>query len=313
MKRIILLLILITGMMPYITEKNIYFGMLAKAEEGTGEEEEYYWESEEQVLAGQYTSPPCWEEWGIKWEIRAGEEGPLIDYGYEVTDNFTVSCEGEEDGPGPNPDPDPGPGPGPGGGGGTLPPPPINITLTFKKYLACFNLSSTTSTFRITIYVQEPAPGTGNGTAGPFSPNGGHAFIGLEQGNIRQQIGFYPDQGSSQIAVGLGFEVPSELHNNGQTAVTVSKTYTVTQSQFQNAVNYINSYNPSTNQYSLYNYNCTNFVYDVANAAGQSLPHISSASPANASPGQLGYDLRNHETGINTTQRWAPASKGPCN
>ena len=215
-----------------------------------------------------------------------------------------------------------------GGGGGDVRSAPSVVNLPGedhtkvnpKQFMDCFgNVSNTGATMKVTVYVQEPFPGT-SFAVGPNSV--GHVAIGLTKSNgsasITQVVGFYPD------ATGLAkLNAPSKIVNNGgDLDYNVSITYTVSADQFNQITNYISN-PPST--YDITTSNCTNFVYDACQAGGITLPNPYSTSGSNTmtmpmtyisgmTPGNLGSSIENLKgaSNVNTTGGTTPNSKGPC-
>lgn len=216
---------------------------------------------------------------------------------------------------------------GGGGGGGEIStaPPVVNLPgedhtkVNSKQFMDCFgNISNTGASMKVTVYVQEPFPGT-SFAVGPNSV--GHVAIGLTKSNgnasVTQVVGFYPD------ATGLSkLNAPSKIVNNGgDLDYNVSISYTVSAAQFGQIATYVSN-PPST--YDITTFNCTNFVYDACQAGGITLPNPYSTSGFNTilmtyiydmTPGSLGSSIENLKgtSNVNTTGGTTPNSKGPCN
>ncbi len=238
-----------------------------------------------------------------------------------------IECDGGGGGGGPLPK---GPIGGGGGEGGGTPEPRQPLPYTFlksrfshtipgqekpgidlKRYLACFGVNTDNSTYQITVYVDEPSPGSGDTKNGL---NVGHTFVGFRKNSadgsyIEQVFGFYPAEYST------GW-VNSKFSNNGGSHYSVSATFPVSAGQFtraSNAARYMTS-----EMYNIFDQNCTDAVFSVFDAAGIGLPKTQSSFPygvdAGYSPGQLGLDLRNNAPRypVNTSGGTAPISLGPC-
>jgi len=211
---------------------------------------------------------------------------------------------------------------GTGGGGGAAASAPAMSNLPGqdspsidpKAFMICFgSLPDIGSTTKITVYVQEPFPGT-SFNIGPNSV--GHVAIGLTKTNngttVTQVVGYYPN------ATGMSkFSAPSKISDNGgDLAYDVSATYTVIPSEFNQIVNYIS--NPPTN-YNLISFNCTNFVYNACLAGGITLPdpntQLMFGAAQTMTPGALGTNINalSGMAGINTNGGTTPNSKGACN
>ncbi|MFC0514599.1 hypothetical protein ACFFGT_10320 [Mucilaginibacter angelicae] len=184
-----------------------------------------------------------------------------------------------------------------------------------KDFMKCFqNIPDNGATMKITIYVQEPWPGT-TFNAGPNSV--GHTAISLTKTSgstsITQTLGFYPDA--------TGFDkmhAPSKLvDNGGDLDYSVSITYDVSAENFNKIVNYISSPPPT---YDITDFNCTNFVNSACLAGNINLPNpitysvLYPKSPVLA-PGALGDSIEKLKgnSNVNTAGGNTPFSKGPCN
>jgi hypothetical protein len=143
-----------------------------------------------------------------------------------------------------------------------------------KDYMSCFqNIPDNGATMKITIYVQEPWPGT-SFNIGPNSV--GHTAIGLTKTNgstsITQTVGFYPDASGFDKA-----HAPSKIvDNGGDLEYNASISYTVTAENFNKIVNYISN-PPAT--YDITDFNCTNFVNSACIAGSINLPNPITYSP----------------------------------
>lgn len=212
----------------------------------------------------------------------------------------------------------------PSGGGGSspaAPPAPSNLPgedksgIDPKEFMKCFqNIPDNGATMKITIYVQEPWPGT-TFNMGPNSV--GHTAISLTKTNgsnsITQTVGFYPDA--------TGFDkmhAPSKLvDNGGDLDYSVSISYTVSSENFNKIVSYISS-PPAT--YDITDFNCTNFVNSACLAGNINLPNPITYSPLYPSspllaPGALGDSIQKLKgsPNVNTDGGNIPLSNGPCN
>jgi hypothetical protein len=142
--------------------------------------------------------------------------------------------------------------------------------------MKCFqNIPDQGATMKVTVYVQEPWPGT-TFNIGPNSV--GHTAIGLTKTNggqtITQTVGFYPD------ATGMSkMHAPSKIVNNGgDLEYNNSITYTVSAGDFQKISDYIANPPPT---YDLTSFNCTNFVYAACQKGNITLPDpYSTVGPA---------------------------------
>lgn len=183
-----------------------------------------------------------------------------------------------------------------------------------KDYMKCFqNVPDNGANMTVTIYVQEPWPGT-TFNVGPNSV--GHTAISLTKTNgatsVTQTVGYYPDA--------TGFDkmhAPSKLvDNGGGMEYQVSISYSVSVENFNKIINYIS--NPPT-IYDITDFNCTNFVNSACLAGNINLPDPFTYSPLYPSspvlaPGALGDSIEKLKgnPNVNTTGGFTPFSKGPC-
>ncbi len=212
-----------------------------------------------------------------------------------------------------------------GGGTGnpTVAPSPSNLpgedhaAVNPKELIKCFgNIPDQGATMKVTIYVQEPFPGT----TFNYGPNSvGHVAIALTKSNgtssITQIVGFYPNaSGASKM------HAPSKIVDNSSLDYNVNINYTVTADNFNAIANYISN-PPAT--YDISDFNCTNFVYNASKAGGITLPDpyntIGLSGPGGAgyamTPAGLGNSIENlkDNPNVNTNGGTAPLGKGACN
>ena len=160
----------------------------------------------------------------------------------------------------------------------------------------------------LTIYVDEPNPGTGDVKKGI---NVGHTFIGITQGQNQYTYGFYPNvPGYKTLA---NDNVGSVLGKDNEHIFSVSISAEVTPEQLQKIIEL--SQKSYTRQYNLSYSNCTDFAISVANLANITLPYCKGTwtGGGGSAPGVLGKALRDSSTfknKINTSGGKAPASKG---
>ncbi len=186
---------------------------------------------------------------------------------------------------------------------------PINI----DAFMKCFETNNSAASYKLTLYVQEPAPG---GDYQKVGTNVGHTFVGFTKivngQEITQYVGFYP------IHKSLTYPIESKIVDNQQTEWTTSVTVTVDAKAFNDAI--YAAHSNATKQYHISEYNCTTYALNIFDAANISLPKNASEFPYNYgngySPGRLGYDLRNFGNVFNGTKNsnggTTANSKGPC-
>ena len=160
----------------------------------------------------------------------------------------------------------------------------------------------------LTIYVDEPNPGTGNVKKWI---NVGHTFIGITQGENQYTYGFYPNvPGYRTIG---NKDVSSVLGKDDGHTFSVSFSAEVTPEQLQKIIEL--SQKSYARQYNLSYSNCTDFAISVANLANITLPYCKGTwtGGGGSAPGVLGKALRDSsafKNKINTRGGKAPASKG---
>jgi hypothetical protein len=260
-------------------------------------------------------------------ENYVDSDGNAVIYSQQVcsTSTFDLDGIGSDDGVFGGSAPttgEPGKPPVGGGGSGAAPAPAVSNLpgesksgITPKDYMNCFQIiPDNGATMKITIYVQEPWPGT---TFNVGSNSVGHTAISLTKTNgsssITQTVGFYPD------ATGFSkMHAPSKLvDNGGDLDYNVSISYDVTAENFNKIVNYISSPPPT---YDLADFNCTNFVNSACLAGNISLPNPVTVSPfypssAVLTPAALGDSIEQLKgnSNVNTDGGNVPLSHGPCN
>lgn len=197
---------------------------------------------------------------------------------------------------------------------------PKKVT-NLQKLLDCFNDNKTASSYKLTLYIDQPFAGSAAPAriSTPYSTgqrftgsNGialdvGHAFVGFEKINtdgstVRQVLGFYPG-GSPLVSNGM-------IKNDEGHSYDVSYTITVSSSQFNTALYDLNeTFNGG--QYNLRYNNCTDEAKGWMNSAGANLSNVSNAVFRN-NPGSYGQYIGSLSTS-NSTGGNAPSSTGPCN
>ncbi|MGX5817168.1 hypothetical protein ACWKWU_03180 [Chitinophaga lutea] len=164
--------------------------------------------------------------------------------------------------------------------------PPDKPILNVLDYLRCiFPFESS----RITFYVDQP---DSDGSDFSFKEKAGHAYIAIEQvwnGTMtRRTFGFYPLKdvtpyfpkgGVSQLGddAGREYDVSLEVVVPGNVTAAIIK--------------FVLNYSPT---YHIEDYNCTNFVLDIADICGLNIPRNKSSwlGGTGLSPARLGEDLK---------------------
>ena len=185
---------------------------------------------------------------------------------------------------------------------------PDTLKVDPAEELSCFDL---TQEAKLTIYVQQPRENT-DAVVGPNEV--GHAFIGIEQGGIIRQIGYYPDK---EVGfTGIGDDYDAAIKTNYDYLYHVSISQNVSNTQLTNIINYAINF-PST--YNTNNYACTDFAIAIGNLGGMGLPSttISHFIFTGRSPGKLGQEIRamssTSTTTITTNSDNSPVRQGGCN
>lgn len=211
-----------------------------------------------------------------------------------------------------------------------------NDIIDIQEYLDCFQNATPNDDFEMTIFVEQPKPGSRD----PYKiislldqeVDVGHTFISLKMtdisGNtINQTIGYYPDPNNIPTLdnpSATGFFV-----DNGQHNYNISATSSLSYNDFTNVINYLGGLSSFT--YDLNNFNCTDLGIQAANQGGVSLPDtlgtwemVFVGSGAGSNLGDLGEDLRNlnnpnitvntpTSTSLGSIAPGASTSNGPCN
>lgn len=193
---------------------------------------------------------------------------------------------------------------GPGNGASVIidePEDPIN---DLDDFFECFDTNQNAS---LTIYALEPNPGTGDTHNGTFV---GHAYVSITQGNNISTFGYYP---VSNWISPINTSSTAILGNDGGDQFSASYTTNLNPGQLQDILNAIQNFNPT---YDLDDYNCTDFVIDMANLAGLGFPECNGSWPggSGSNPGTLGIEIRNRNNsdGNPTNAGNSPNSNKDC-
>jgi hypothetical protein len=190
-----------------------------------------------------------------------------------------------------------------GGGGGTgnnednvsIAPefiPPADPITDIKKEVKCFT-NNASSTYSISVNINQPSPGTRDVFSAFSNFRAGHTFLTLEQHNsdgtsIIRNIGFYPKY-AAKPGDPLDVAVFGEDSN---TPFDVSLKISVSGSDFITVTRNLEN---QTMVYDLNNFNCTNSAISALKSINVNLPSTKSASAlfSGNNPGDLGEDIRN--------------------
>lgn len=270
--------------------------------------------------------------------VEAGESGQVTCNPYVRYYNVIYHCQDEE-----SIEPTDLNNPGGGGGSGetypsdVIPDNPVTpgqdkSPIDPKKYTDCFsNIPDAGATYKVTVQVEEPVPGTrlNYDILNPISGRGvGHTAItvtktGADGASVTQTVGFYPAEST--------FASPSKMVDNAKAGDTEKIEFTVSMefdlgndaTNFNKILSHIAS--PPAN-YNLFGMNCTAFVVGACSSGGINLPDamtviarpLDPAGFVNAmTPAGLGDSMRKAKAAgdnrVKPTQKVAPTSKGACN
>ncbi|WP_127127896.1 hypothetical protein [Pseudoflavitalea rhizosphaerae] len=195
--------------------------------------------------------------------------------------------------------------------------------LDINDYTKCFN-NKTGSQYQVTIYVQQPFPGT-RSTWIPLDATGtkvhkspvfvGHTFISLKQvsGNesITRNAGYYPSTAVNPISPMTN----GELNNDQNKRYDISLSVDITYEEFSRIIAYLNS---GIRYYNLNTFNCTTFALEALSKGGINLPRTEGSWPSGSglNPGDLGEDIRDMKLSSNmsrSTTATAHKNEGTCN
>lgn len=219
---------------------------------------------------------------------------------------------------------------GVGGGGGGAPvevdPPAKNQNkIDPKKYTDCFNqVSSELATYSMTIHADLPVDQDAGIVFDPESYFAGHAFIELNKSNpsasARQVFGFYP---GSRLGAVMGGNTVSKIVDDSGHEFQASYTVTITQNQFNAAVQRILELNG--HYYNISNFNCVDFALGVFQSGGGNLSlqtqyniPVYGGSGGNNTPNGLYEQIAAMQaagvpgTQANSNKNTGPQGKGPC-
>ncbi|MGB4773869.1 MAG: hypothetical protein WBP45_01740 [Daejeonella sp.] len=207
----------------------------------------------------------------------------------------------------------------------TFVPDPKPSIQNIDKYINCFTDGKTASSYKLTIYVDQPIAGkndqfllqlkTGIGiNITGVIHDVGHTFVAFEKINtdgtrVRQVMGFYPENDPFNTSP------KGVIKDDSGHAYDVSYSKTVDAYYFSEALNRV-KYDYNNMDYRLSNvveneYNCTDAAKLWLFMGGASLPSAPRGAFENT-PGDFGQALRN-KPGAKLTYGTAPAGKGPCN
>ena len=205
---------------------------------------------------------------------------------------------------------------------------PANPIVDLKKEIECFT-NSLSSTYSITVNVNQPNPDTRD-KINPFSDfKVGHTFFTLQQTNpdgsiIVRNIGFYPKD-----LVMPGSSVSQSIFGeDSKTPFDVSLKISVSASEFNTVINSL--INQQSHDYDLNTFNCVNSAMDALGSIYIYLPASKSGDQllfSGYNPGDLGQDIRNLDLNnfsqlngnrkitrktSNDNNQTAPAKAGTC-
>jgi hypothetical protein len=189
------------------------------------------------------------------------------------------------------------------------------------QYIQCFNGSGSASSYKITLYVDQPIPGSRTPyTFGSGSQNGifnvGHVFLVFQQnepgGAIVRSMGFYP----YSWVTPLNPTDPGSLNNDQDHIYNISLSMIVSGQQFMEILNTFASGNNVN--YNLNDNNCTTWVLNALQAGGIDIQTTTGVWPLGSGddPGDLGEDIRTMTLASNMTRTTnsgsSPVNTGTC-
>lgn len=185
--------------------------------------------------------------------------------------------------------------------------PPAKPITDVRGYIGCFSVSKGAI---ITFYADQPTAGV----AATYSMKEkvGHAYITIEQllnGRIvRRTLGYHP---SGVISPFLNKDANSVLGDDSNEPYDVRLSVSVTGETLGTILGLVQNYNPV---YNLENYNCTNFVLDIADASGVRIARTKGTWGVGAglNPGNFGEDLKKMPGAVATFGKSAE-NNGNCN
>jgi hypothetical protein len=179
---------------------------------------------------------------------------------------------------------------------------PHNVITDIKSYFQCFTVNAS-STYKVTICVNQPYPGTretwafspynsSSGYSNLFDP--GHCFLIFSEQDgsttIIRNVGFYPDG----MVVPYYPSAQGVLNNDEQHEYNISGSFAVGSGSFFNMLAYVSKGNVSGYKYNLNTNNCTTFDINTLNAGGIYLPSTIGTwlHGSGNDPGDMGEDIR---------------------
>lgn len=140
-------------------------------------------------------------------------------------------------------------------------------SINVSDYIKCFSsIPDANATYKITIMSDLPVNGDPTKLFDWSKNSPGHSFIQLNKSGggqiVQQNFGFYPEFGWKAP---FNMSVDSKVVDNAGHEFNASLSITVSGTQFQAALNKIQSI--SANDYNITTWNCTDFALSVFNAA----------------------------------------------
>jgi hypothetical protein len=170
--------------------------------------------------------------------------------------------------------------------------PPEHPIANVKDEVKCFT-NNNTSTYSISVNVNEPVPGTRGLVNASSNFMVGHTYLTLEQNNsdgsqIIRNLGFYPQ---NSVKPGADIDV-STFGEDSNTPFAVSLQFSVSASELLTVMNTLIA--EQAIPYDMNNFNCTNSAMQALHSININLPStISNNLLFNGNdPGDLGEDLR---------------------
>lgn len=185
--------------------------------------------------------------------------------------------------------------------------PPSKPITNVVKYVSCFSLKDGAI---ISFFADQPLAGSSD--AFSMKEKVGHTFVTIEQfvgGRIvRRALGFHP---SDAVSPFLTKSSESQLGDDSNEPYDVRLDVSVTPEVLGKVLGLIQNYNPV---YHLENYNCTNFVLDIADECGLQISRTKGSWVVGSglNPGNFGEDLKKIRGAV-VGQGKSAENSGTCN
>ena len=176
--------------------------------------------------------------------------------------------------------------------------------------------------YTLVVYVDQPGSG---GTRATYELHGrsaetGHVTATLidNDSGASTSVGFYPNyqtNGNRPKDVLFGQTVPGKIvddSNYDRKKIDVKSSFQISNEQGENIKQFIDNTKKNTPGYNLSTYNCTNYVVNLCETGGITLPKTSGSWPGGSglNPGDMGEDLRLYNKNKNNKNGRTSKCKG---